>query len=588
MSLVFAFAGDKFPLKEKPTPVKQAFLERSPGNFDAVGYVEQQQQRFDWLMAEAAPLYAGSVLTIRVTPEDLAAIDNYECENCGGIGPKTFKVRIGLVKSAGVDFDFKALISKGAVRKAPDGGFTWTAAVESPTAAALRVHFADFALPGNAELYVYGMNGEAFGPYTGRGPGGEGDFWSHTVTGPVTYVQLRCFGPPSEGELQSMGFSITEAGYLGEKFRLPFFQQKEIVPEGIETMMDLCSENADCVEDASCYSGGAIDSAKYAVAHMEWIAGAWIYYCSGGLLADTDGATQIPYFLTANHCLSKAKDAKNLECFWQYWTASCGGACYDPVGVVPRTLGSDVVSANRSSDYSLLRLRETPPAGSVFLGWTTADAAYNDGLVLFRISYPHGSPQAYSEHEVDVNAGVCSSWPRGGWIYSRDTVGATEGGSSGSPVMNLSGQVVGQLSGACGTNVNEVCDNVNNATVDGAFAAYFSQVEQWLDPPTAGEVRMHVYSNELSTTTKAVFTTAFALVTVVDENGGPVAGAVVEGTFSGDIGGTASGTTNAGGVATLSIKQKVTVNTFNFCVDAVTHPSHTYNPGANIETCDTL
>jgi hypothetical protein len=85
-----------------------------------------------------------------------------------------------------------------------------------------------------------------------------------------------------------------------------------------------------------------------------------------------------------------------------------------------------------------------------------------------------------------VSAPTCKSWPRGDRIYSRDTVGATEGGSSGSPVVNDSIQIVGQLSGACGTNLNDVCDAQNNATVDGAFAAYFDQVSPWLDQTPDG------------------------------------------------------------------------------------------------------
>ena len=112
--------------------------------------------------------------------------------------------------------------------------------------------------------------------------------------------------------------------------------------------------------------------------------------------------------------------------------------------------------------------------------------AYNNGEHLYRISHPQGAPQSFSEHVVDTNAGVCTSWPRGDRIYSRDVVGATEGGSSGSPVVNSAGQIVGQLSGACGTNLNDNCDADNNATVDGAFAAYFSSVEQFLDPGTTG------------------------------------------------------------------------------------------------------
>ena len=55
-----------------------------------------------------------------------------------------------------------------------------------------------------------------------------------------------------------------------------------------------------------------------------------------------------------------------------------------------------------------------------------------------------------------------------------------EGGSSGSPVVNGAGQIVGQLSGGCGYNVGDNCDAASNATVDGAFAAYFSQVSSIL------------------------------------------------------------------------------------------------------------
>jgi V8-like Glu-specific endopeptidase len=251
---------------------------------------------------------------------------------------------------------------------------------------------------------------------------------------------------------------------------------------GIES---LCSYNEPCVEDGSCYGTGtypAINSHKYAVAHMQWVSGAWIYMCTGGLLNNTSNDFT-PYFLTANHCIGRARDAASLECYFQYWTASCGGACYDPVGVCPRTLGAAFLKgSSKSSDFTLLRLNQAAPAGSAFLGWTTTPVALNDGLAIYRLSHPSGAPQGFSKHIVDSDYVECRSWPVGKWIYSQDVIGATEGGSSGSPVCNASGQVVGQLSGGCGYNVNDVCDTVNNRTVDGAFANYYSLVAQWLNP----------------------------------------------------------------------------------------------------------
>ena len=568
LSLVFAFAGD----------VRQAYMEKSPGKFDPAAYAQTQQLKFNWLLSEGVPLSEKSIISIQVTQDEIDSVNNYKCESCENRA-KLYKMKIGLVKP--VSFD----ITRASSRATSDGGMVWTTAAESKTATALRIHFTNFNLPANAALYIYNMDGEAFGPYTGRGPGNEGDFWSHTVTGPIAYIQLRHHGPASPADLKAINFKIAGVGHIGEKFLLPFYQQQKSV-EGINHTLTHCNDNEDCVEDASCFSGGAINDAKYAAAHMQWISGAWIYYCSGGLIADTDTGSQIPYFLTANHCVSKSKDAKALECYFHYWTASCHGACYDPVGVCPRTLGADIIHSSRDGDHTLLQLWENPPAGSVFLGWNSQPLAFSDGTHLFRISHPSGSPQAYSEHVVDSQYIECSGLAIGEFIYSLDVVGATEGGSSGSPVMNMSGQIVGQLYGACGYTL-EVCDAENNRTVDGAFAYYFDSVAQWLDPGTGPGGKMHVSAIDLSVTVKAVFNTAWAEVTILDENGSPVANATVEGIFSGDVSGSKSASTDANGVATLSIKVKATVADFTFCVDNVTHADFTYDSADNVETCDT-
>ncbi|MFC2146153.1 trypsin-like peptidase domain-containing protein [Acidobacteriota bacterium] len=583
LSLVFAFAGDGFVKKVRTTEYRQAFMERSPGTFDPAEYSRTQDVIFNWLKSEAAALSPQSIITVKVSEGELVELNSYECETCA----QSQKLRVGLVKPVGVRFSFPSLDS---VKRTADGGMVWTGAVESPGATALRLHFANFNLPDNSALYIYGLNGEAFGPYTGRGHTNSGEFWGHTLTGPVAYVQVRHFGPISENELRSISFNIEGVGYLSEKFLIPFLQHQDTAIEGISGVREHCPDNEDCVEDASCYSGGAINDAKNAAAYMQWVSGVWIYMCSGGLIADTDTGSQIPYFLTANHCISKAKAAAALECYFQYWTASCHGACYDPVGVCPRTLGSDIIDSSTDGDHTLLQLRENPPSGSVFLGWTNQPVATADGTQLFRISHPSGMPQAYSQHEVDSQYIECSSLPIGEFIYSQDVVGATEGGSSGSPVMNMSGQIVGQLYGGCGYNINDVCDVEQNRTVDGAFAFYYSSVAPFLDtdPGPVGD-KMHVDSIVVSLKTAGLNNTCKAVVTIVDETGSPVEGATVTGTFSGDASGTESGVTGADGEVTLSVLVlgKGAVQTFTFCVDNVTHASFEYDSAANVETCDT-
>lgn len=245
---------------------------------------------------------------------------------------------------------------------------------------------------------------------------------------------------------------------------------------------NLCSFNASCVENAECATTVMptnISNSRAAYASILFNSGRYYYVCSGGLIADSDESSQIPYFLTANHCLSRGKEARTVETFFNY-TQSCGlnNNCALPDS---DTVGSNVVSTNRQGDYTLLRLSQTPPSNTVYLGWNTETVANNtDAMIIYRISHPGGAPQAYSEHVIDDTAPTCSSWPRGSWIYSRDQYGATEGGSSGSPVLNDAGQVVGQLSGACGYDVQNSCNVADNATVDGSFASYYPEIMQYL------------------------------------------------------------------------------------------------------------
>ena len=74
-----------------------------------------------------------------------------------------------------------------------------------------------------------------------------------------------------------------------------------------------------------------------------------------------------------------------------------------------------------------------------------------------------------------------------------------------------------------------------------------------------------------------------ATVTIVDNNGNPVAGATVTGTFGGDVSGSASGATGADGAVTLvsGTTAKGKNLTVTFCVSGVTHATLTYDPTAN-------
>jgi lysyl endopeptidase len=378
-------------------------------------------------------------------------------------------LRVGIDKPVGVAFKIGPTVKFGDVATS-DGAFVWSGRVSAPGATALRLHFSPFDLPESAELYVYSADGQAFGPYTGRGPIDDGELWTNTIFGDEVRIQLRVV----EEEVAQTHLVARDVGYLGSG--LPM------------ATTALCSDNASCVVNAGCVSEAAVTNARDAVAHMLFASGGFYYICTGGLIADSDASSVVPYFLTANHCISRSSEASSLETYFDYETTCTNPDCTAPYpwptgARNPDTLGAQIVVGNRTNDFTLLRLSSAPatPDGlAKYLGWNSSPVANTNGAHLYRLSHPKGSPQAYSQQDVDTSKPTCQSLPRGTFIYSRDITGATEGGSSGSPVLNASGQIVGQLYGACGYNLDDVCDSASNATVDGAFAGYYSQVAAYL------------------------------------------------------------------------------------------------------------
>ncbi|MEM9291691.1 MAG: trypsin-like peptidase domain-containing protein [Acidobacteriota bacterium] len=359
-----------------------------------------------------------------------------------------------------------------------DDQVIWTGSFRSPGATALRLRLDEVDLAANAELYVFGDHGHVSGPYTtGDITDEAGVLWTNTIVGERISLQVHLPATSVEKESRAM-FRVGHVAHIGDRYAFGATAPDQEA---------FCPWNDSCITNKNCASvPSAIQPAEDGVAYLLYNIGSSTFLCSGGLLNDT-ASSGTPHLLTANHCFDTAASAASLEAYFQ-WDVGCGSSCgtqFFPPGSVPVVNGSTLLATSATTDFTLVQLNSAAPAGSTFLGWTTAAVAFSSGADLYRISHPAGSPQAYSEQSVNTTAGTCGTLPRGNFIYSDATLGDSEGGSSGSPVLNSSGQVVGQLFGSCGATPSTTCDD-DDRTVDGAFAVTYSSVSQFLDPGTGG------------------------------------------------------------------------------------------------------
>jgi PKD repeat protein len=108
---------------------------------------------------------------------------------------------------------------------------------------------------------------------------------------------------------------------------------------------------------------------------------------------------------------------------------------------------------------------------------------------------------------------------------------------------------------------------------------------------TAAPTTAKVYVGNIAmkgTTSRNGTRSASAEVTVRDTSGKAVSGAVVSGSWSGAVSGTAAVTTNRKGVAAFKSPTTKSPGTFYFSVNAVTVSGYVYDVGLNVETSDSI
>jgi hypothetical protein len=341
----------------------------------------------------------------------------------------------------------------------------WTARVGIPGAFRLRLRLDVLDLPEGAKLWVAGVD---------EGPVGFGAELIDEAGGLWT--------PSVGGESITLHVEWPD----GLKPALRISEAMQLFATG--NPFGGAPEKTACLRDATCVGNGefsGIVAARGAVAHIQFVKNGSGFVCSGGLLNDTNPNTVVPLFLLANHCFSSQSSASSIEAFWDYKSANCNGN-WPSLGSLQKSNGSTLLATSSSTDVTLVRLNSIP-AGRWLLGWDARTQILTQHLRLHRLSHPFpdgfnvpGS-QAYSRMRLSTSSPTCTGINRPQYLYSVPENGGQYGGSSGAPVMIDSGQVVGQLRGACGPNPSNGCD-YSNYVVDGSLAQSWALLSPHLDP----------------------------------------------------------------------------------------------------------
>jgi lysyl endopeptidase len=331
----------------------------------------------------------------------------------------------------------------------PNGWRIYSVEVASPGALGLRLHLEALALPKGARLLIYDSANPArvTAPISAERVSAQRELWAQTVF--AEKVVLECQVPP-KADTVAVSFAVTGLSHL---YRLPAMVAKDLYDAG------------PCHNDVTCYPEWA--QAAAAVAQLMFVDTGITYLCTGCLLNSGNTNVAADYFLTAHHCIPDQAVADTLEWFWFYQTSTCHGTPPYPYDVPHTGGGADWLAGSSLSDFAFLQLREAPPAGVYYLGWSRTLPMASDTLAC--IHHPAGDYKRISFCNEAI--------PDPSFWWVQWFSGVVEPGSSGSPLLNPRHQIIGQLWGGSSS-----CDNPSGLDKFGRFDVTYHAIQRWLDP----------------------------------------------------------------------------------------------------------
>ncbi|MDO5664728.1 MAG: hypothetical protein Q4G63_05670 [Bacteroidia bacterium] len=376
--------------------------------------------------------------------------------------------------------------NSGVWQDLPNGDKIWQLTISCPQALSINFLYDKFWLPTGSKFFVYTSDKKySIGAFTSKNNKGNKSNIQGFATGLLygSEVTLEYYQPQNINDNPIISIAYVVQGY--RYINLP------------EASTRALNESGSCQVNINCPEGQNWQHEKNAVA-LILVNGN--RYCTGSLINTTANDNR-PLFLTADHCLGgwgnnyTKYDAiynpilNHWSFYWQYETPTCDNVILEPP--ILSTVGATVVANNETSDFALLRLTEDPRdkqgATPFYLGWDRSGSFGTGGV---GIHHPSGDVKkiATLNHPTTNNwNGNYNYWSHY-WDATLNGYSVTEGGSSGSPLINNNRHIIGQLRG--GSYIN--CSNPSqDIAAYGKFSISWTgnndpdlrrQLKHWLDP----------------------------------------------------------------------------------------------------------